>query len=91
MGRLVDFLALIVAIPSLYVMQITGARILNPLRDAILESGTPGYTGAEAQMADSFAVVTQWAPLVGGIGIVLVVAYREFRRQKLSAARGGLR
>lgn len=91
MGRLIDFLALIIAIPSLYVMQIASSRILDPLRDAILESGTPGYTGAEAQFADMFAVVTQWAPLTGLISLILIVAYREFRRQKLSAARGGLR
>ncbi|MUV59788.1 hypothetical protein [Halobacterium sp. CBA1126] len=88
MGRLVDLVMLLIAILMFLVLQFIGGAMLDPIRDAILAEGVASSYGAAESFGGMIAVVTKWAPLTGLFGTILLVAYREFRRQRITASTG---
>ncbi|GAA0305451.1 hypothetical protein [Halarchaeum salinum] len=88
MGRLVDFVMLLLAILIFLTLQFIGGAMLDPMRDAILAEGIKSSYGAAESFGGMIEVVTKWAPLTALLGTLLLVAYREFRRQRVTAATG---
>jgi hypothetical protein len=91
MGRLTDFVVLIVAIFGFFVVQMSGGIILDELRGDLLETEIQNEYNAEENMNGMFTAVTKWVPLTGLLGIVGLIGYREYRRQRVAAQTRGLR
>lgn len=89
-GRFVDFVVLLAALFMIFTAQFAGAAILDPLRDELQsdqhdDSYTGDYANAETWMDRQFTAVTKWAPTIAGGGLIMLVAFREYRRQRLVA------
>lgn len=91
MGRVTDFATLAVVILVLFVIQFAGAAGLDPVRTDLVEHGDMSNVNGEQAMNGMFEAVTFWVPLVGQIGSIVIVVWREFRRQRVTAPvpRGG--
>jgi len=87
MSRIIDFVVLGIVLFVLGVLQFAGAAALDPLREALLATGSMSNVNGESAMDGMFSAVTYWVPLIGQIGAILIVAYREYRRQKIAARR----
>jgi len=81
MSRIVDFVVLGIILFTLGVLQFVGGAALDPLREALLATGSMSNVNGESAMDGMFSAVTYWVPLVGQIGAILIVAFREYRRQ----------
>lgn len=90
MSRILDLVILLTALILIFTVQFAGAAMLDPLRDNLLEDEEYGekYNAAE-NFDDMFVTVTKWIPLTGGLGMIGFVLYREYRRQRITGARGG--
>lgn len=88
MSRLVDFVVLGIVLFILGVLQFAGAAALDPLREALFAAGSMSNVNGESAMNGMFTAVTYWVPLVGQIGAIMIVAYREYRRQVFARRRG---
>lgn len=89
-GRLFDLVTLLIAIPALLTMQFVGGAMLDPLRDGLLEDGEIDKKyNAEEEFAQQYEVVVMWAPLEAILGLIVLIGYREYRRQRIAARRGG--
>lgn len=91
MGRLLDFVFVLIAIMMFLILQFVGGAVLDPMRDELIEEGIDDSYNADESFADMITAVTKWAPLTGLLGTIVLVAYREYRRQQISAATGGVR
>lgn len=87
MGRFLDLVLVLAAIGQLMVIQMAGAVILDPLRDDMIEDGIDSKYDAQAQFDQSFTVVTKWGPWILAAGTIVLVGFREYRRQRLVATR----
>lgn len=85
--RILDVVVLAIILFVLGVLQFTGAAALEPLRSALLDTGSMSNVNGESAMDGMFSAVTYWAPLVGQIGAILIVVYREYRRQVFARRR----
>lgn len=88
MGRLLDLTILLIAILTFLTLQAVAGPMLDGVRDATLEQDIGDKYNAEENFADTYEVVTVWAPLTGLFGITILVIYREYRRQRITAVRG---
>lgn len=89
MGRLLDLSLLLIAFLLFITLQAVAGALLDPFMAELLENGNfDGSMNAEDTYGDMFVAVVRWAPRVGLIGLVVLVAYREWRRQRITARRG---
>lgn len=90
-GRLFDLVTLMIAIPAVLTMQFAGGAMLDPLRDGLLEDddGIDKKYNAEEEFAQDYEVIVKWAPMTAILGLIVLIGYREYRRQRIAARRGG--
>lgn len=91
MGRFTDLLLLMVVVFGAFIVQFAGAAVLDPLGDELIESGIPGddseHYNAEENFNDIQATITKWIPWTVVGGSTVLVAWREYRRQRITARR----
>lgn len=92
MSRFVDLVMLLSGIMLIVTAQFVVGAALEPMKDSVLDSGiNDEYAGdAEADMEAMFVSTVKWVPTIAGFGLITLVAFREFRRQRIIAARGGI-
>lgn len=88
MGRFLDFVILFVAIISVFIMQFASGAILVPLSDSVQDDGVSSKYNAGDNFDDMIEAVTVWVPTIGLGGLILVIAFREYRRQRIAGTRG---
>lgn len=91
MGRFTDLVLVIVALFLLYVATFSAGAMLNPLSDAVLDTGISSDYNASENFSDMVKAVTVWVPTTGAIGLIGLVVMREYRRQRIAAATRGVR
>jgi hypothetical protein len=86
--RLVNFISLAVGLLLIMVGQFVGAAILGPAKQSVIESSSHlgTYNGVAAINA-MYRAVTVEVPLVAGAGLIALAAWREYRRQQITAPR----
>lgn len=92
MSRAIDFVLLLAALFMIFTAQFAAAAALDPLRDELSsnqhnDTYTGDYSDATTWFDQMFTAVTKWAPTIAGGGLVALVAFREYRRQRVSATR----
>lgn len=86
-SRVIDFIVLLVALIGILIVQTSGAVILDELRNEFNVDSDASMN--QQQINDrNFTAVVKWVPTVALIGVILIVAFREFRRQRATAIRG---
>lgn len=87
MSRTLDFVIMLAAFIGILVVQTSSAVILEELRTEFNEEADASFN--QQEINDSmFLMVTKWVPTVALFGVILLVAFREFRRQRVTAVRG---
>lgn len=88
MGRFLDFIFLMVALIMILISTFVSGAVLDPMRDELLEEDINKEYNAQENFDDMIIAATKWVPAGFGVGLVLIVAFREFRRQRSTAIRG---
>jgi len=91
MSRFFDLLALLLALVLIFTTQFAAGLVLDPMRDQLLEQDIEEKYNAEQNFDDMYVAVVQWVPMAASIGLIVVVVFREYRRQRTTARGGGLR
>lgn len=86
-GRIVDLLALAIIILGVFVMTFAGGSALDPVRNGLNEDSVSGDIQGDKYRNEIFTVFTKWLPLVAVIGSIVVVLFREYRRQQVAGRR----
>lgn len=84
---IIDLIIMLIVIFTLMIVQFAGAQTLGPLRDVITDDPL-SQPNAEENIDEMYTTVTFWVPLVGQIGSIVIVVWREFRRQRVTGRRG---
>lgn len=87
MSRVLDGIFIIVALFLILITQFTAGAILDPLRDDLLERGIDKEYNAQENFDDMIIATTKWVPTGFGVGLILLAAFREYRRQRATAVR----
>lgn len=83
-GRLLNFVAIGVGILLIVFGQFMAVSVLEDTGDAVVDSGEniDTYNG-EQVIRDANRAATQIVPTIGGIGLFLIGAAREYRMQQV--------
>jgi len=88
MSRIQDFVFLAIVILASLVIVTVGDALLEPLFTHL--TGAPVSSAQESNMDAMRAAVVKWVPLIANIGAIVIVAWREFRRQRVTSVRRGV-
>ena len=86
MGRFIDFTILLVAIFGILIVQTSSAVILDELRNELNQDAAADI-GQKEVNTQGFTAVTKWVPMIGLLGAIVFVLFREYRRQRITAVR----
>lgn len=87
MSRLIDLTIGIAAIIGILVVQTSGAIILDELRNEFNEQPDADFNQQEINDS-TFTFVVKWVPTLGLFGVILLIGWREFQRQRITQRRG---
>lgn len=86
MSRFLDLILVLAGLFMILAVQTSAAIMLDPMRDELLDEGIDDKYNAEENFADMYRAVTKWVPTIAGVGLMCVAGFREYRRQRLTAA-----
>lgn len=90
MSRFIDLILLLVVMFLVLVVQTMAGPLLDPIRNDMNAEDVAGDNiDATDINNDMFRAATVWVPFIGLFGSIIVVAFREYRRQRFTARRGG--
>jgi hypothetical protein len=82
-GRMVDAIFLGVGIMIIIFAQAAGAQMLDETKESVLDMDwNKDFANGEEHIHGMYTMVTVWTPTAAGAGLIILAAYREFRRQK---------
>lgn len=85
-GRMVDAIFLGVGIIIIIFAQAAGAQMLDTTKESVLDMDwNKDFANGEEHIHGMYTMVVVWTPTAAGGGLVILAAYREYRRQKLAA------
>lgn len=84
-GRMLDAIFLAVGIIIIILAQSVGAAMLDDTKEAVLDmEWDKDFADGEKAIHGMYTMVTVWTPTAAGGGLIILAAYREYRRQKLA-------
>lgn len=78
---------MLAAIIGILVAQTSGAVILDELRNEFNQDADASMNQQEINDS-TFTFVTKWVPTIALFGVIFLVAWREYRRQRITARQG---
>lgn len=90
MGRILDLALAIALIFMIIAVQFSVASVLTPIKNEQLEQLEDGNDNVEedkSNLVDQYDAAVKWTPTAAVLGIIVVVVFREYRRQRVT--RGG--
>lgn len=90
MGRVLDLALAISLIFMIIIMQFTVANTLTPVKNEMLdqlEDGNANTAEDKRNLVNQYETAVKWVPNIAVLGVIIVVIFREFRRQRVT--RGG--
>lgn len=85
MGLLRDLIGLGVVLLVALLVNYMGAAMLAPTADVVEDDVSSEFGGPE-RINSTFVMVTQYVPVTGVAAYLVFIAYRQYRRQRLSRA-----
>lgn len=86
MGLLMDLVGLGLVLLAALLVNYMGAAMLAPTADVVEDDVSSEFGGAE-RINSTYIMVTQYVPITGVAAYLVFIAYRQYRRQRLSTAR----
>lgn len=84
MSRTIDFVVLVVVMFATLTVQFAGAATLGETRDVVTENDAISQSYLDS-IDGMYTSTVFWAPLIVQLGSIAIVAWREFRRQRVTA------
>lgn len=88
MSRFADLLVGLVALIGILIVQMSGAVIADELRNEFNINADASFNQQQINN-DLYTAVAKWVPTVAFVGVLVLIVYREFRRQRVTAIRRG--
>lgn len=86
MSRFIDLLIGLIAIIGILVVQTSGAVVSNELRNEFNENPDDSFNQKQINN-DLYTAVAKWVPTVALMGVLTLIVFREYRRQRVTAMR----
>lgn len=88
MSRFLNFVVMLAALMAILVVHTGTAPLMEDLRQHAVDEDKPNDDIDSTSIANELhTAVTKWVPTVAFIGLFVIAAFREYRRQRVTAVR----